>query len=55
VAHECILDPLDVHVSAERSSERGDTAIGDAARDDQIEMIQVSRDVEGEAVAGDPP
>ena len=33
----------------------GDALVGDAAGDDEIEVVEVGGHVEGEAVAGDPP
>jgi hypothetical protein len=39
---------------AEQSGQRGYTAISDAAGDDEAKVCEVGRDIEREAVAGDP-
>jgi hypothetical protein len=51
---EVILDFSDCHGPANLLGERRHTSIGDSARHDQIEEVDVGGDVEGEAVARDP-
>src|SRR5438128_1398857 len=48
------FDVLGLDRTAEQTLERRDPAVRDAARNDQIEIVEIGRDVEREPVAGDP-
>ena len=55
VARHVGLDLLHVNRPAGLPGERGDAPVGDAARHDEVEEIEVCVDVQGESVHGDPP
>jgi hypothetical protein len=54
VVSEARFDFAEVNRALEEFFERGCFAVGYAARDDEIEIAEIGRDVVGESVRGDP-
>jgi len=54
VLNDAFLDLVEINAPAQQARQRGYAAIGDAARDDQAEAVQIGCHVDRESMARDP-
>jgi hypothetical protein len=55
IRNEAALDHITVELAAQKTRERSDAPVGNSARNDQVEVGQVCRHIEGKSVTCHPP